>query len=126
VIDVPRQIQYWLQGASEDWQVAHICLENGKTRHALFLAHLTLEKALKAHVCAKLESVPPRIHNLRRLFDMAQLPEIALYLQTLADINQFNIEGRYPEFLPVEPDLETARHLMQQAGECYQWLTTQL
>ena len=126
MIDAPKQIQYWLRGAEEDWSVARICLENGKVRHALFLAHLALEKALKAHVCAVTQSVPPKIHNLRRLYELAELPAIKPYHDALANMNQFNIEGRYPEFMPVELEMTTARVFMNQAEEVYQWLIKQL
>lgn len=126
MIDVSKQIQYWLCGAQEDWNVAHLCLENNKIRHALFLAHLTLEKALKAHVCAATQDIPPKIHNLRRLYDISGVTGTSSHYDILAAINQFNIEGRYPGFMPVAPEIKEARILMQQVGELYQWLINQL
>ena len=125
MIDVPKQVQYWLIGAQEDWSVARICLENGKARHALFFAHLTLEKVLKAHVCLSTQAVPPRIHNLRRLYDVSSLPQNKKFDSTLAEINQFNIEGRYPEIMPLEPDIEATGLLIQQVGKLYEWLIKQ-
>lgn len=126
MIDVSKQIQYWLQGAQEDWGVARLCIENKKVRHALFLVHLALEKALKAHVCSVTKTVPPKIHNLRRLYEISGFPENQSHYDILAEINQFNIEGRYPEFMPAEPELKEAQTVMQQAEGLYQWLIKQL
>jgi HEPN domain-containing protein len=84
-----------------------------------------LEKALKAHVCVSTQAVPPRIHNLRRLYDISGLPQNKKFDSTLAEINQFNLEGRYPEVMPIEPDIEAASLLIQQVDTLYQWLMKQ-
>ena len=36
------------------------------------------------------------------------------------------IEGRYPEFMPAEPELKEAQTVMQQGEALYQWLIKQL
>ncbi len=126
MINVSKQVHCWLSCAREDWHMASICVEHGKARYALFFAHLTLEKALKAHVCRTTRKMPPKIHSLERLYEMAELPVNAHYNGILANINQFNIEGRYPELMPDEPDINSARSLLREAGEIYQWLIQQL
>ncbi len=50
MIDIEKQIAYWRDGSIEDWQVAQELISNGRIRHGLFFAHLSLEKLLKAHV----------------------------------------------------------------------------
>jgi HEPN domain-containing protein len=127
MINVHKQTEYWRTGAQEDWDVAWICIENGKARHGLFLARLALEKILKAHICRCTKSIPPRIHDLGKLFELGQLPSgMADYERTLDRVNQFNIEGRYPETLPPAPMIEEAKRVMKQAKDVYLWLTSLL
>ena len=127
MINVHKQIEYWRTGAQEDWDAACLCIENGKTRHGLFFAPLALEKILKAHVCRCTKSVPPRIHDLGKLFDLAQLPTGGLtHRQILVEMNQYNLEGRYPETMPPSPTLDKAKRLMKISNEVYGWLLNQL
>ncbi len=42
-------ISYWVRSAEHDWEAAMTLFHSGKNMHALFFAHLTIEKFLKAH-----------------------------------------------------------------------------
>ncbi len=85
MIDVARQVAYWRDGAREDWAVAQDLIGQGRVRHALFLAHLALEKVLKAHVCLHTDDLAPRMHNLVRLAEIADLHPGQTYLDVLAE-----------------------------------------
>ena len=50
MIDINRQIVYWLTGAEEDLESAKILIESNRLLHGLFFCHLVIEKAIKAHV----------------------------------------------------------------------------
>lgn len=52
-LDITKQVQYWNNGAAEDWSVAQDLLQMRHVRQALFFAHLTLEKMLKAYLTKK-------------------------------------------------------------------------
>ncbi len=123
MIDIQVQIVYWRNGAKEDWVVAQELLENGRIRHGLFFVHLALEKALKAHVCQKTHDLAPRIHNLVRLAELAGVSLSQEQIDVLADINTFNIEGRYPELLAPLPTLSEVKTYVVQAKEVLEWLT---
>ncbi len=71
MVDIGKQIHYWVEGAKEDWEVAQELLSKGRVRHGLFLGHLALEKILKAHVCRTTQDLAPRIHNLIRIAELA-------------------------------------------------------
>jgi len=45
-----KQIKHWRSGAVEDWEVARNLVVQGRLRHGLFSAHLTLEKVFKVPV----------------------------------------------------------------------------
>jgi len=67
MVDIGKQILHWRGGADEDWAVAMELIGHDKIRHGLFIAHLALEKTLKAHVCRATGELAPRTHNLARL-----------------------------------------------------------
>lgn len=97
MVNIQKQISHWLNGAEEDWAVARDLVARDKLRHGLFFAHLSLEKTLKAHVCRATGTPAPPIHNLVRLAERAALNLSETHIDLLAEVNEFNIEGRYPE-----------------------------
>jgi HEPN domain-containing protein len=126
MIDIEKQVAYWRSGASEDWQVATELIRRKRLRHGLFFAHLAIEKALKAHVCRHTQDLAPRMHNLVRLTELAELQLADKQIDVLAEMNAFNLEGRYPEMLTPEPTVEEARRYIRRAKEVYTWLMSQL
>ena len=122
MIDIDKQITFWRDGAQEDWAVACDLLDRSHIRHGLFFAHLALEKALKAHVCRATRDLAPRLHNLVRLAELAGLGLQPDQVDVLAEMNSFNIEGRYPDALSPIPSQEEARRYMTQGEEVFKWL----
>lgn len=122
MIDIGKQIAYWLEGAREDWRVAQELVYGGRVRHGLFFAHLALEKALKAQVCRHTRDLAPRIHNLVRLAEVAEIHPKPEQIDVLAEMNAFSLEGRYPESLTPPPTQQEARAYLARAEEVFQWL----
>lgn len=74
-------------------------LNAGKNVHALFFAHLTLEKLLKARwVKDNDANVPPKTHNLVRLAVQTNIEFKEETLTFLEEFNDFQLEGRYPDY----------------------------
>lgn len=126
MIDIPKQVAYWRDGAKEDWAVAKEVVGHGRIRHGLFFAHLALEKALKAHVCAKTLNLAPRIHNLLALAEIAGLRLSQGNRKTLADLNAFCLAGRYPDAFPPAPSAAQGRALLKRSKEAFTWLVKKL
>ena len=126
MIDVEKQVAYWLAGAEEDWQVGVELINLGRTRHGLFFIHLALEKLLKALICKATKDLAPRLHTLLRLAEWASLAPSEEQRSFLARFDRYQIEGRYPSLLPPAPDIETARQELEQAKEVFEWLSHQL
>ncbi len=80
MIDIQKQVDYWRNGAIEDWQVAELA--------GLSLAHNQID--------------------------------------IMAEMNAFNLEGRYPDPLTPTPSLVEAKDFLRRAEEVYQWLMSQL
>ncbi len=101
-------------------------MDSGRTRHGLFFAHLTLEKIIKAIVCDKSQELAPRLHNLSRLAELAALSLDTEKTEVLAEMNAFQVEGRYPESLTKPPTRAEALKYMARAEGVLQWLMNQL
>ena len=117
MINIQKQIEYWHQGSQEDWAVAQELVDRGRVRHGLFFAHLALEKILKAHVCAKTQDLAPRTHNLVHLAEIAGLALGKAQGDTLAEMNEYASEGRYPDLMVSTTTVEEARGYMKRCQE---------
>lgn len=126
MIDIERQVEYWRDSSVEDWQVAQELIAAGHLRHGLFFAHLALEKMLKAHVCRSTADLAPRLHNLVRLAEIADLELAQEQIDLLAEMNYFNIEGRYPDAIIPLPSSQEATTYLRRAEEVYRWLKNRL
>jgi HEPN domain-containing protein len=122
VVDIDHQVRYWREGALEEWEVAGEMLQKGRARHALFFAHLAVEKALKARVCRRTYELAPRTHNLVRLAELAGLELERERLRVLTDLNAYAQAGRYPEGPGPTLDAADARRHISTAREVFQWL----
>jgi HEPN domain-containing protein len=122
MIDVAKQVEFWRAGSEEDFAVALDLIGRGRIRHGLFFLHLAVEKALKAEVCRETQDVAPRIHSLVRLADLAEVHFPGDQAETLVELNEFNIEGRYPELLSPVPSAAEARDYVARAQGILQWL----
>ncbi len=125
-IDAEKQVAYWSEDAKEDLDVADILMAKGKFMHALFFAHLAIEKALKAHVVKATNDMPPYIHNLTRLLRLTPLKPDANTEERIAAMNRYQIHGRYFNSRESPVGKEEADKQFAQAKEIYQWLTAQL
>jgi HEPN domain-containing protein len=122
VVDITHQVKHWRDGASEEWSVCQELLEKGRLRHALFFAHLALEKALKARVCERTQDLAPRTHNLVRLAQVAEVEVTEERMRVLAALNEFSQAGRYPDSTSPTPTAELVKQRVDEADEVFRWL----
>ncbi|MCK4619111.1 MAG: HEPN domain-containing protein [Desulfobacterales bacterium] len=92
-----KHIDYWLNSANHDLDVAETLFQNEKYDWCLFIAHLVLEKTLKAFYVKNTGKLPPRIHDLVRMVDMAKIEFEEDTLEFMDAVNTFNISTRYPD-----------------------------
>ncbi|MEW6262011.1 MAG: HEPN domain-containing protein [Thermodesulfobacteriota bacterium] len=125
-MDVGKQIAHWMKGADEDLAVAQSLLNDERIRHALFFAELAVEKALKALVTKETNDVPPKTHDLLRLAALANISLPDHRKKTMARIQQFSLEGRYPDFIPVVMSPQDASAAFADCRELVIWLKSLL
>lgn len=113
MINVGKHILYWKNGSQEDISAAESLISTGKARHGLFFLHLSIEKILKAHICKQTTNIPPRTHNLIRLSELIDINFDDEQTNFLAEMNPFNLEGRYPESATKPPSQEEAEKYLR-------------
>jgi len=64
---------------------------------------------LKAHVTLQTGDLPPRIHNLVRLAEIAELRLDAGKTESLSEFGVYQLKGRYPDSEQIMLDLQTAK-----------------
>ncbi|MBN1258538.1 HEPN domain-containing protein [Candidatus Peregrinibacteria bacterium] len=94
---IEAQIDYWLSNAAEKFKTMQGLYTSKRYADCLFFGHMVLEMALKAHVVIATKEVPPKIHNLRRLAEMAKLDLKDDEWKLLVKASNFNMEARYPD-----------------------------
>ena len=89
----------WLKQADYDMDTAEFMLQGGRRVYAIFMCHLSIEKALKAVYLFRIKEVPPKTHNLVLLMERIgekPPPDIMIFLATL---NAAHVTTSYPEDL---------------------------
>jgi len=89
---------FWKNQGREDLKTAEALASLGRYSPALFFCHLALEKYLKSAVVKKIKDHAPLDHNLTRLSELAGIPFEEEDMRILAEINTFNIKGRYDDY----------------------------
>ena len=121
-MDIQGQVAYWIKSSQEDFAAAESLLQKNHRRHALFFAHLAVEKTLKAIVTQRTGDVPPKTHNLIRLAQMARLTLSDKQLDFLREFNLYQQEGRYPDAALPAIGRSVAAAELRRAKEFSEWL----
>lgn len=126
MINLKKQIAYWIKGAEEDILIADLLIREKRVLHGLFFCHLVIEKAIKAHVVKTTEEVVPRSHNLIYLSEKAELvfdEETGIFLGILM---KYQLQGRYPDYNPVKPENLKVNEYFEKTKTLFQWLIERL
>jgi HEPN domain-containing protein len=78
---------------------AEFMFDGSRYFYAVFMCHLSIEKALKGFYYEKLKNVPPKVHNLVYLLNKIALIPPEPLSRFIVKLNEANIATRYPEDL---------------------------
>jgi len=120
--NVDKHIDHLREGARESWSDALYLIKGKRIFLGLFAAHLAVEKAIKAHVVKQINDIPPFIHNLPKLAEIAEIELTEKQMNFLADLTFYNISGRYQESVGAPPPMSEVKSIMRQAKEMFEWL----
>ncbi|NOU46270.1 MAG: HEPN domain-containing protein [Bacteroidales bacterium] len=126
MINLQKQIDYWMNGAEDDILTADLLIQKERILHGLFFCHLVIEKAIKAHYVKTTGDIAPRTHNLIYLAESTGLTfdnETQIFLGILM---KYQLQGRYPDYNPVLPDLITVCEYFDKTKNLLQWLKMKL
>ena len=106
MIEINKQIDYWVKGAANDIETAELLITSKKYIEDLFFCHLTIEKIIKALVVKNTGQIAPKSHNLIHLCELANVNLSDDNTSLLSVLMKYQIEGRYPEYYPKTPSNE--------------------
>ncbi len=115
----------WIQQAFYDLDTAHSMFKSGRYLYVFFCCQQAIEKMLKAIIVHRKNELPPRIHQLTRLADVAGLGMNQDKKDFLRKLSIYYIKTRYPdEIIDLSSNLnkESAQWVLNQTQEIIQWL----
>ena len=124
--DFNKQLEYWKITALSDFETAEILIEKDKFLHGLFFCHLAIEKVLKAHFVKATKNLAPKTHDLIYLAKKTDIKLDEKHKNLLTVLMRYQLEGRYPENFPSNPDEEKLIEYLKQTKELLEWLVKQL
>jgi HEPN domain-containing protein len=126
MINVQKQIDYWISGAEDDLVTADLLIRGNRVLHGLFFCHLVIEKGLKAHYVKNALEVAPRTHNLIILSEQSGLTlegDTPIFLGILM---KYQLQGRYPDYSPALPDQVRVMEYFNKTKALLIWLKMRL
>lgn len=119
------QTENWLASSEYDLETAEPLLKSGRYLYVVFMCHLSIEKALKAIVSEATQAMPPRIHDLKRLSELALISPEAKLEQFMDRLSSASVPTRYPDDLKKTLSQYTegeARTCIDSTKEVLAWL----
>ena len=91
-------VKYWVETSEQDYNTMLHLYETKDYHWSLFMGHLVLEKLLKALYAKNIDNNIPRIHDLLRIAEKANIKTTDEQQDSLDIITTFNISARYPDY----------------------------
>jgi len=125
VAGITRRTVRWEQYSEYDFSTANDLFDKGKYIYSLFFCQQSVEKLLKSII--EFRKLPPRIHNIRRLLDIAELYGYNEYIELVHTLDLYYIETRYAEDLEVmkrDVTKEATKNILSETGCFLEWIKT--
>jgi HEPN domain-containing protein len=119
----------WTEQARYDLDTARAMFDSGRYLYVLFCCQQAVEKALKAIIVRRTDDLPPRLHNLLRLAEIAGIKMESDREDFFGELSGYYIQTRYPEeieSLAQTLDREIAQDALDKTGEAIEWLFSML
>jgi HEPN domain-containing protein len=119
-----------VESAEHDLDSAESLFAAGKYDWSLFIGHLVLEKILKAlYVQDNQNQLPPKTQNLVKLAENTNIVLSADQKFFLDEVNDFNLEVRYPEYrheFYKKCTKDFAAHYFVKIKDIFKWIKSHL
>ena len=120
--------QEWLKQADYDIKTAEIMFDNKRYFYAVFMCHLSVEKALKDLYLERLKGIPPKVHNLVYLLNKIGVKPSEPIGRFLVKLNEASVVTRYPEVLDkLQKDFtqSVVKDILLRSKEVLEWIKMQ-
>ena len=120
--------QEWLKQADYDIETAEIMFDNKRYFYAVFMCHLSVEKALKDLYLERLKGIPPKVHNLVYLLNKIGVKPSEPIGRFLVKLNEASVVTRYPEELDkLQKDFTqpVVKDILLRSKEVLEWIKMQ-
>jgi len=123
-----RAANNWFEIASYDLETAEAMQKERRYLYVIFFCQQAVEKMMKGKYTEKTGEVAPKIHDLRRLSEIATLNITEKYMQFLDQLTYLYIDVRYP--MDLSESLTTitedvAKNYLNQTKGFLRWLQRQ-
>ena len=119
----------WLRQADYDMDTADYMFDGGRYFYAVFMCHLSIEKALKGFYRKKLSQEPPRVHNLIYLVNKIGIKPPEPVGRFIVKLNEASVATRYPEEIgKLQKDFTkgVVKDILSKGRETPGWIKKQL
>jgi len=120
-----KKTEEWFKQADYDIETANLMFNGGRYFYAVFMSQLAIEKAIKGVYHERLNSIPPKTHNLIYLLNKVEIVPPEDIGKFLIKINQASVVTRYPEDLATlqrDYTQEVVRELLKKTKEAVKWI----
>jgi HEPN domain-containing protein len=124
-----QRTEEWLIQSEYDMDTAEYMHNGGRHIYAVFMCHLSIEKALKGLYYEKLRLIPPKSHNLIYLFNEIGIKPPVEQGKFIVKLNEASIPTRYPENLqklPMSYNEVVVKDILIHGKEVVTWIKRQL
>jgi HEPN domain-containing protein len=117
----------WFKQADYDMETAEFMFKGERYFYAVFMCHLSIEKALKGLIIYKNKEAPPKTHNLLYLIEIINLELPEDMYDFVFTLNRVSVLTRYPDNLQRmlnEYNMDKTKEILEKARELLEWLKT--
>lgn len=123
-----KEPEEWLRQADYDIETAEFMFNGGRYFYAVFMCHLSIEKALKGLYQKRLQETPPKIRNLFYLLNKIGIKPEESIGKFIVKLNEASVVTRYPEELgKLQKDFTqmVVKDILRSSKEALEWIKKQ-
>lgn len=119
----------WFKQSDYDLTTAEAMFKTRRYIYAVFMCHLSIEKALKGLYWQSLNKQPPKIHDLINLLTQIGIEPPKELKEFMGHLTEMSIITRYPDILSKLQKVftqTTTKKILNQTKETLKWVRRQL
>jgi len=120
-----KRSREWLKQADYDIDTAEYMFTGGKFFYAVFMCHLSVEKATKGLYQQRLKETPPKTHNLVYLLKKINIRPPEKVGKFIVKLNEASVVTRYPEDiekLQQQYTKDVTKNILEESKKVLEWI----